>query len=83
MKKKQVDRLENIKEKNIMSNKTTVTLYYLASLLFYIVAIIKFFNTGFSSGVIWLCLGSAFLCFGGSAQSKNKRSDDKDTSDKM
>ena len=61
-----------------MSNKTTVTLYYIASLLFYIVAIIQFFNTGFSSGVIWLCLGSAFLWFGGSAQSKNKRPDDKD-----
>lgn len=83
MKKKQADRLEDIKEKNIMSNKTTVTLYYLASLLFYIVAIIKFFNTDFSSGVIWLCLGSAFLCFGGSTQSKHKKSDDKDASDKM
>ena len=62
-----------------MSNKTTVTLYYIVSLLFYITAIIKFFNTGFSSGVVWLCLGSAFLCLGGSAQSKNKKPDDKDT----
>lgn len=66
----------------IMSNKTTIALYYLASLLFYITAIIKFFDTGFSSGVVWLCLGSAFLCFGASAQSKNKKSDDKETSDK-
>lgn len=59
--------------------KTTVSLYYLVSLLFYIVAIINFFDTDFSSGIIWLYLGSAFLCFGGSAQSKNKKSDDKDT----
>ena len=67
---------------NIMNKKTTVTLYYLASVLFYIVAITKFINSGFSSGVIWLCLGSACLCFGASAQSKNKRSDDEDTSNK-
>lgn len=60
--------------------KTTVSLYYLVSLLFYIVAIINFFDTDFSSGVIWLCLGSAFLCFGRKTQSKNKKSDDKDTS---
>lgn len=65
-----------------MSNKTTVTLYYLASVLFYIVAITKFFNSGFSSGMIWVCLGSAYLCFGANAQSKNKRSDDEDTSNK-
>lgn len=61
-----------------MSNKTIITLYYLASVLFYIVAISKFFNTGSSSGVVWLCLGSAFLCFGSNAQSKNKRSNDED-----
>lgn len=65
-----------------MSNKTAVTLYYLASVLFNVVAITKFFNSGFLSGVIWLCLGSACLCFGASAQSKNKRSDDEDTSNK-
>lgn len=62
-----------------MSNKTTMILYYLASVLFYIMAITKFFNSGFSSGVIWLCLGSACLCFGASAQSKNNRSDNEDT----
>ena len=62
-----------------MSNKTKVSLYYLASVLFYLAAIIKFFNTDSSSGVVWLCLGSAFLCFGGSAQSKNKKPDDKDS----
>ena len=61
-----------------MSNNTRVTSYYLVSVLFFIVAITKFFNTGFSSGVIWLCLGSAFFCLGSSAQSKNKRSDDED-----
>ena len=61
-----------------MSNKTMVTLYYLVSALFFIVAITKLFNTSFSSGVIWLCLGSAFFCFGSSAQRKNKRYDNED-----
>lgn len=65
-----------------MSNKTTVTLYYIVSLLFYITAIIKFFNTGFSSGVVWLCLGSAFLCIGESVKRKNKNSDEEDNFDK-
>lgn len=66
-----------------MINKTTVTLYHIASLLFYITAIIEFFNTGFSSsGVVWFCLGSTFLCLGSRTQSKNKRSDDEDTFDK-
>ena len=62
-----------------MNKNTLVTLYYLVSVIFYIVAITKFINSGFSSGVIWLCLGSAFLCFGASAQSMNKKSDE-DTS---
>ena len=65
-----------------MSNKTTVTLYYIVSLLFYITAIIKFFNTGFSSGVVWFCLGSAFLCIGESVKRKNKNSDEEDNFDK-
>lgn len=65
-----------------MSNKTTSNLYYVASVLFYIAAIIKFFNNGVSSGVVWLCLGSAFLCFGSSTRNKNKNADDENTLDK-
>ena len=65
-----------------MSNKTIVILYYIASILFYIVAIIKFFDSGTSSGVVWLCLGSAFLCFGASAQSKKEKQHDEDIKDK-
>lgn len=57
-----------------MNNRKIVTLLcYLASILFYIIAAAKFFNTGFSSGVIWLCLGSAFLCFGSTNQNKSKK----------
>ena len=65
-----------------MNNKITVILYYSAALLFYIVAAIQFFDSGFSSGVVWVCLGSAFLCFGSAAQTrnKNKKFDDEDNS---
>lgn len=49
-----------------MNIKKTKALYYLAAASFYIVAIIKFVADGSSSGVVWLCLGSAFLCFGSS-----------------
>ncbi len=78
---KEINKLEFVKEKN-MRNKTTVTLYCIASLLFYITALIKFFNTGFSSGVVWFCLGSTFLCIGESVRRKNEKSDDEDTFDK-
>lgn len=52
-----------------MSNKTTKTLYYLASVLFYIVAITKF-GTDTSSGVMWMSLGTVFLCLGSSGKDK-------------
>lgn len=61
-----------------MSNKRTMTLYYLASALFYIVAIMKILDTGFSLGVVYFCLGTVFLCLG----RKDKESDNKNTSDK-
>ena len=65
-----------------MKNKIIFDLFQWLLVFLFNTAIIKFFDTGFSSGVVWLCLGSAFLCFGASAQSKNKKSDDKETSDK-
>lgn len=56
-----------------MGNKS---LYYLTCVLFYIVAIINFFNSDTTTGVVWLCLGSAFLCFGTSSKQKNNENDD-------
>ena len=55
-------------------------LYYLISICFYIVAVIKFFDSGFSSGAVWFCLGSAFLCFGADGQNKDDKSDGDDSS---
>lgn len=57
-----------------MNKKITSVLYFLASATFYAVAIIKMITTDFSSGIVWLCLGSAFLCLGAAMlnQSKNE-----------
>ena len=55
---------------------TAAALCFVASLLFYIVAFIsRLASSDTSMTVIWICLGSAFLCLG--AVQKNKR--DKDT----
>lgn len=56
-----------------MGNKS---LYYLTCVLFYIVAIINFFNSDTTTGAVWLCLGSVFLCFGTSSKRKNNENDD-------
>ena len=61
-----------------MINKKIAVLFDIASLIFYIVAIIRFFDSGFSSGVVWLCLGSAFLCLGATHQSKKKKPQDEE-----
>ncbi len=57
-----------------MNKRTSSILYFLASAALYAVAIIKMFTVDFSSGVVWFCLGSAFLCLGAAMfnQSKNE-----------
>ncbi len=45
--------------------KVTTILLFAASILCYVVAIIKFAtDTDSSMGGMWLCVGSALLCFG-------------------
>ena len=61
-----------------MRNKS---LYYLTCVLFYIVAIINFFNSDTTTGVVWLCLGSAFLCLGASQSNKKDKQQGDDDSD--
>lgn len=56
-----------------MGNKS---LYYLTCVLFCIVAIINFFNSDTTTGIVWLCLGTAFLCLGVSSKQKNNKKDD-------
>ena len=51
-----------------MNKKTLPTIYYLTSLIFYVICVIKFFNSSASGGVLWLLIVSAFLYFGTNAK---------------
>ena len=50
--------------------KIPTILCFAAALLFYIAAAVSHFISGTSMTVVWICLGSAFLCLG--AVQKNK-----------
>ena len=55
--------------------KIPVFLCFAAALLFYIAATVSHFTSSNTSmTVVWICLGSAFLCFG--AVQKNKQDKD-------
>lgn len=46
-------------------------LFYLGGLLFYLAAALNFITgEDHSTAVVWLCLGSSFLCLGYSQQKK-------------
>ena len=49
-------------------------LFYLSGLLFYLAAALNFITgEGHSTAVVWLCLGSSFLCLGVFAAEKIKQ----------
>lgn len=61
-----------MKKKGNKNNKRISTLDYFSAVCFYIVAIINFINNDNSTGVVFLCLGSAFLCLGSVCSNKDK-----------
>ena len=66
-------------------DKISATLYYVAAILYYISAIISFSDGNNNSmAVVWICLGSTFLCLGlsYSKKSKENKNKDKDKEDK-
>lgn len=59
--------------------KVSAILSYIASILFYLSAIIHFAGADRSSGMIGLALGSTFLCLGsGYAGKAKKRNEDEE-----
>lgn len=59
--------------------KKRAILYYFAAVCFYLASIMSFCGKNDRSmGVIWLCLGSAMLCFGSTELNKNKKDKDED-----
>ena len=47
-----------------MKQKMGFSLYYLAAICFYLVAILQFFGGSAGSGTVYLCVGSVFTCLG-------------------
>lgn len=58
-------------------NKKLSILYYLVAVGFFIIFIIRMLKGGFSSNVIWLCLGTANFCLGMFYLTRNKNDNDK------
>ena len=56
-------------------NKKLSILYYLVAVGFFITFIIKMLSSGFSSSIIWLCLGVANFCLGTFYLTRNKNDD--------
>lgn len=53
-------------------------LFYIASVLFFIASAIGFTSGNESSmAIVWLCLGSSFLCLGSTHKKKENNTDDK------
>ena len=53
-------------------------LFYIASVLFFIASAIGFTSGNESSmAIVWLCLGSSFLCLGSTYKKKENNTDDK------
>ena len=53
-------------------------LFYIASVLFFIVSAIGFTSGNENSmAIVWLCLGSSFLCLGSTHKKKENNTDDK------
>ena len=58
-------------------NKITSTLFYVSAVLFYLAAIINFVSGNHNSmAVMWLFLGSTFLCLGAVYSKKSKENND-------
>lgn len=56
-------------------------IFYLVSAAFYVASVINFIDRDSSQAVMWMCLGSTFLCLGSVELSKQKKSDGKDGTD--
>ena len=63
--------MKNDKKKNEL--RATATLFYVVAIIDYLVAISYFFGGGDTSlGVMWLCIGSTFLCLGAANTKRQK-----------
>lgn len=60
-------------------NKKLSILYYLVAVGFFIIFIIRMLKGGFSSSIVWLCLGVVNFCLGTFYLIKNKNDNNKES----
>lgn len=65
------------KDKKDFAKKQS-TAWYISSLLAYAVSILMRFDGDSSSSTTWLCIGSAFLCYGAIDLMKEKKNEEED-----
>ena len=63
--------------------RTISTVFYAASALYFIFAILNLANNDSSMCVFWIALGSSFLCLGSVFAQKANGSDDGNKNDKI
>ena len=52
--------------------KKTTKCFLVASIIFYVVSIMNFIDKDTNTGIVFLCLGSSFLCLSSAHQNGNK-----------
>ena len=65
------------------NNKTIATLYYVSSICFYLISIISFIEKNSTAmGIIFLGLGSTYLCLGSAYVNKQKNEEKENNQNK-
>ena len=69
--------MKNDKKKNEL--RATATLFYIVAAIDYLVALSYFIGGGDTSlGIMWMCIGSTFLCLG-AANTKRQKNEQNST----
>lgn len=56
---------------------SVTTLNYITAICFYLASIINFINDKTTIGIVWLCLGSTYICIASLNKKREKDTDDK------
>ena len=68
--------MKNDKKKNEL--RATATLFYIVAAIDYLAALSYFIGGGDTSlGILWMCIGSTFLCLGAANTKRQKDEQDK------
>lgn len=67
------------KKVTVMGKKkiSVSTLNYITAILFYLASIVNFINDKNTLGIVWLCLGSTYICLASLNAKRKKDTDEK------